>query len=75
MQARLLLVHSPLVGCGTWAPVAQALVGDRFAVTVPDLAGTLASGPLLATAGAMLGERVVGYVLSPAQPGMARCAG
>lgn len=96
MQARLLLVHSPLVGCGTWAPVAQALVGDRYAVTVPDLAGTVAAGPpyhlrqaqviadsaagqpvvlighsragpLLATAGAMLGERALGYVFVDAR--------
>src|SRR5437764_1237266 len=25
MDARLLLVHSPLVGCGTWEPVAKDL--------------------------------------------------
>ncbi|HXT91567.1 MAG TPA: alpha/beta fold hydrolase, partial [Trebonia sp.] len=45
MQARLLLVHSPLVGCGTWAPVAADLAGDGYAVTVPDLAGAVAAGP------------------------------
>jgi pimeloyl-ACP methyl ester carboxylesterase len=91
MQARLLLVHSPLVGCGTWEPVARDLAGDGYAVTVPDLAGTVAAGPpyhlrqarviagsaagqpailighsragpLLATAGTMLREKVRGYV-------------
>ncbi len=45
MQARLLLVHSPLVGRGTWEPVADDLAGDGYAVTVPDLAGTVAAGP------------------------------
>ena len=87
MQARLVLVHSPLAGCGTWEPVARDLAGDGYAVTVPDLAGTVAAGPpyhlrqaqliaesaagqpailighsragpLLATAGTMLGEEV-----------------
>ena len=91
MQARLLLVHSPLVGCGTWEPVADVLAADGYAVTVPDLAGAVAAGPpyhlrqaqviadcaagqpailighsragpLLATAGTMLGEGVRGYV-------------
>jgi pimeloyl-ACP methyl ester carboxylesterase len=45
MQARLLLVHSPLVGRGTWEPVADDLAGDGYAVTVPDLAGAIAAGP------------------------------
>ena len=45
MHARLLLVHSPLVGCGTWEPVARELAADGFAVTVPDLTGTLTAGP------------------------------
>jgi pimeloyl-ACP methyl ester carboxylesterase len=91
MQSRLLLVHSPLVGCGTWQPVAKVLAADGYAVTVPDLAGTVTAGPpyhlrqarviadsaagqpvilighsgagpLLATAGMMLGEGVRGYV-------------
>jgi pimeloyl-ACP methyl ester carboxylesterase len=91
MQARLLLVHSPLVGCGTWEPIAADLAGDGYTVTVPDLAGTVAAGPpyhlrqarviadsaagqpailighsragpLLATAGTMLGEVVLGYI-------------
>src|ERR1700733_3030351 len=35
----MLLVHSPLVGCGTWEPVARDLAGNGYAVTVPDLAG------------------------------------
>jgi hypothetical protein len=45
MGARLALVHSPLVGCGTWEPVAQELAGDGYAVTVPDLAGTVTAEP------------------------------
>ena len=44
MQARLLLVHSPLVRGGAWKPVADDLAGDGYAVTVPDLADT-APGP------------------------------
>ena len=96
MQARLLLVHSPLVGCGIWEPVARDLAGAGYAVTVPDLAGTVAAGPpyhlrqaqviadsaagqpailighsragpLLATAGTMLGEGVWGYVFVDAR--------
>jgi len=39
----LILVHSPLVGAGTWQPVA-ALLRDRFDVMVPDLRG-IAAGP------------------------------
>src|SRR3984885_11804124 len=91
MEARLLLVHSPLVGCGTWEPIAKDLAADGYVVTVPDLAGTVAAGapylprqaqviadsaggqsavlighsgagPLLATAGMMLGEGVRGYI-------------
>jgi pimeloyl-ACP methyl ester carboxylesterase len=45
MEGRLLLVHSPLVGCGTWAPVARDLAGDGYAVSVPDLAGAVMAGP------------------------------
>jgi pimeloyl-ACP methyl ester carboxylesterase len=45
MRARLLLVHSPLVGCGIWEPVARDLAGDGYGVTVPDLAGAVAAGP------------------------------
>jgi pimeloyl-ACP methyl ester carboxylesterase len=96
MQARLLLVHSPLVGCGTWEPIARDLAGDGYAVTVPDLAGTVAAGPpyhlrqarviadsaagqpvilighsragpLLATAGTMLGDRTRGYIFVDAR--------
>ncbi len=91
MEARLLLVHSPLVGCGTWEPIAKDLAGDGYAVTVSDLAGAgtggppfhlapaqaiadsgggqpavlighRGAGPLLATAGMMLGEGVRGYI-------------
>jgi pimeloyl-ACP methyl ester carboxylesterase len=96
MQARLVLVHSPLVGCGTWGPIANDLAGDGYAVAVPDLAGTVTAGPpyhlrqaqviagwaagqpvilighsragpLLATAGTMLGEIVRGYVFVDAR--------
>jgi hypothetical protein len=45
MVARLLLVHSPLVGPGTWDLVAADLAGRGWAVEVPDLTGTLAAGP------------------------------
>ncbi len=96
MHARLVLVHSPLVGCETWGPVAKELAGDGYAVTVPDLAGAVAAGPpyhlrharviadsaagqsailighsragpLLATAGMMLGQRALGYVFVDAR--------
>jgi pimeloyl-ACP methyl ester carboxylesterase len=91
MKARLVLVHSPLVGYGTWEPVADDLTRDGYEVAVPDLVGAVAAGPpyhvrqarmiadsaagrptilighsragpLLATAGTMLGEGVCGYV-------------
>ena len=91
MGVRLLLVHSPLVGCGAWGPAPKELAGDGYAVTVHDLAGSVAAGPpyhlrqarviahsaggqpvvlighsgagpLLATAGMMLGEGVRGYI-------------
>ena len=91
MEARLLLVHSPLVGCGAWEPIAKDLAGDGYAVIVPDLGGTVTAGPpyhlrqarviadsaggrpavlighsgagpLLATAGMMLGEGARGYI-------------
>ena len=45
MEARLLLVHSPLVGCGAWEPVAGYLAGDGYRVAVPDLAGAVTAGP------------------------------
>jgi pimeloyl-ACP methyl ester carboxylesterase len=95
-QARLVLVHSPLVGSGTWEPVARDLTAAGYAVAVPDLAGAVAAGPpyhlrqarliadsaagqpailighsragpLLATAGTMLGEKVRGYVFVDAR--------
>ena len=50
MQARLLLVHSPLVGCGTWEPIAKDLAGDGYAVTVPDLAGHCHGGAAVSPA-------------------------
>jgi pimeloyl-ACP methyl ester carboxylesterase len=96
MRGRLLLVHSPLVGCETWEPVAHDLAADGYAVAVPDLAGAIAAGPpycprqaqvivdsaagqsvilighsragpLLATAGTMLGDRARGYVFVDAR--------
>jgi pimeloyl-ACP methyl ester carboxylesterase len=45
MRSRLLLVHSPLVGCGTWQPVAQVLAADGYEVTVPDLTDTVTAWP------------------------------
>jgi hypothetical protein len=45
MAARLLLVHSPLVGRATWDLVAADLVGCGYQVGVPDLVGTVAAGP------------------------------
>jgi hypothetical protein len=45
MVARLLLVHSPLVGSGTWDLVAADLARRGYAVSVPDLTGTLTAGP------------------------------
>jgi hypothetical protein len=45
MSARLVLVHSPLVGPATWELVAADLAGHGFQVSVPDLTGTVAAGP------------------------------
>src|SRR5258708_16670090 len=45
MVARLLLVHSPLVGRGTWDLVAAGLAQGGDQVGVPDLTGTVAAGP------------------------------
>jgi hypothetical protein len=45
MAARLLLVHSPLVGPATWDLVAAHLAGCGREVVVPDLTGTVAAGP------------------------------
>jgi len=90
MAARVLLVHSPLVGSATWDLVAADLAGRVCEVDVPDLTGTVTAGPpycsrqaeviarsaagqpailighsgagpLLAAAGAILGQ-VRGYV-------------
>ncbi len=90
MTARLLLVHSPLVGAACWDLVAADLAGRGYQVSLPDLTGTVAdgppycarqaeaiarsgvgrpailvghsgAGPLLAPAGALLGQ-VQGYV-------------
>jgi hypothetical protein len=45
MAARLLLVHSPLVGRATWDLVAAGLAGRGYQASVPDLIGTVATGP------------------------------
>jgi hypothetical protein len=45
MVARLLLVHSPLVGPATWEQVAADLGGRGYEVGVPDLTGTVTAGP------------------------------
>jgi hypothetical protein len=45
MVARLLLVHSPLVGSATWDLVAEDLAGHGCEVGVPDLTGTVTAGP------------------------------
>lgn len=102
MTTRLLLVHSPLVGCATWDLVAADLAGRGYEVGVPDLRGTVTAappycvrqaqviarsasgqpailvghsgaGPLLAAAGAILGQ-VRGYIFVDAglpMPGQA----
>jgi hypothetical protein len=41
---RMLLVHSPLVGPSTWAPVAEALTALGHEVSVPDLRAVARSG-------------------------------
>jgi hypothetical protein len=45
MVVRLLLVHSPLVGPGTWDLVAADLARRGYEVGVPDLTRTLTAGP------------------------------
>jgi Alpha/beta hydrolase family len=45
MTARLLLIHSPLVGCVTWDLVAAELDGHGYQAGVPDLTGTVTAGP------------------------------
>jgi pimeloyl-ACP methyl ester carboxylesterase len=45
MRTRLVLVHSPLVGCGIWEPVARLLAAEGYSVAVPDLAGAVQAGP------------------------------
>jgi hypothetical protein len=45
MVAKLLLVHSPLVGCATWELVAADLAGRGHEVGIPDLTGTVMAGP------------------------------
>lgn len=65
MRARLVLVHSPLVGHGTWQPVAGHLAADGYAVAVPDLAGVLSGEPpyhprlAQAIAGSAAGQPVI----------------
>lgn len=45
MVTRLVLVHSPLVGPGSWRPVAGILAGCGYDIAIPDLTGTVAAGP------------------------------
>jgi len=45
MAVRVLLVHSPLVGCASWDLVAADLAGWGYEVGVPDLTSTIAAGP------------------------------
>ena len=45
MAAKLVLVHSPLVGSASWDLVAADLAGRGYQVSVPDLTGTVAAGP------------------------------
>jgi hypothetical protein len=45
MAARLLLVHSPLVGSASWDLVAADLAGRGYQVSIPNLTGTVAAGP------------------------------
>jgi len=45
MADRLILVHSPLVGPACWDRVAVDLAGRGYQVSIPDLTGTVASGP------------------------------
>jgi hypothetical protein len=45
MTARLVLVHSPLVGPASWDLVAADLAGRGYEVTLPDLTGTVTAGP------------------------------
>jgi hypothetical protein len=45
MAARLVLVHSPLVGSATWDLVAADLAGRGWEVSVPDLTGSTMAGP------------------------------
>jgi hypothetical protein len=45
MTARLLLVHSPLVGPSTWELVARELTESGYDTAVVDLTGTVVSGP------------------------------
>jgi hypothetical protein len=45
MTARLVLVHSPLVGSATWDLVGAELAGSGWDVGVPDLTGAVAAGP------------------------------
>jgi pimeloyl-ACP methyl ester carboxylesterase len=91
MAGRLLLVHSPLVGCTSWDLVAAELTRAGHEIGVPDLTGTVragppyclrqaeviaggaagepvilighsGAGPLLAAAGAMIGQSLRGYI-------------
>jgi hypothetical protein len=55
------LVHSPLVGPSTWAPVAEALVAQRRTAIVPRLRpGDVGGGPFWAQLAEQVAEAVTG---------------
>jgi hypothetical protein len=45
MSVRIVLVHSPLVGCASWELVAADLTERNYDVGVPDLTGTVEARP------------------------------
>lgn len=45
MAVKLVLLHSPLVGPGTWRLLAPALAARGFAVAVPDYSDVMAGSP------------------------------
>ena len=45
VAGRLLFVHSPLVGCATWDLVAGELARAGYEPALPDLTGTVSTGP------------------------------
>ncbi|GAB2702775.1 hypothetical protein [Nocardia thraciensis] len=62
------LVHSPMVGPMIWRGVAQALDGKGFRAEVPDLTGTVRSGPYLPRIVAAVREPVLELLDHPPVP-------